>query len=204
MKLTYYRNGDYLLPDLAVNETDQQPLGKYGMLRLHFLQAHRPVLYNELLLSVITLPFEIAEKPAEKAEATIASIRGLHLLLAEDNQLNAKIPQTLFTDKGAQVTLAENGREVVDMFRSHQPGSFDAILMDIMMPELDGLQATQAIRALARPDAKTIPIIAMTANAFAEDAEKCLAAGMNAFLTKPLEIEKAVQTIAQQCGRKEA
>lgn len=153
---------------------------------------------------VITLPFEIAEKPAEKAEATIASIRGLHLLLAEDNQLNAKIAQTLFTDKGAQVTLAENGREVVDMFRNHQPGSFDAILMDIMMPELDGLQATQAIRALERPDAKTIPIIAMTANAFAEDAEKCLAAGMNAFLTKPLEIEKAVQTIAQQGGRKEA
>ena len=153
---------------------------------------------------VITLPFEIAERPAEKAEATIASIRGLHLLLAEDNQLNAKIAQTLFTAKGAQVTLAENGREVVDMLRSHQPGSFDAILMDIMMPELDGLQATQAIRALERPGAKTIPIIAMTANAFAEDAEKCLAAGMNAFLTKPLEIEKAVQTIAQQCGRKEA
>lgn len=90
------------------------------------------------------------------------------------------------------------------MFRSHQPGSFDAILMDIMMPELYGLQAAQAIRALERPGAKTIPIIAMTANAFAEDAEKCLAAGMNAFLTKPLEIEKAVQTIAQQCGRKEA
>ena len=86
------------------------------------------------------------------------------------------------------------------MFETNPPGTFDAILMDMMMPVMDGITATKKIRALGRPDAKTIPIIAMTANAFYEDAESCIAAGMNAHLSKPLQIERVVSTISQYCN----
>ena len=150
---------------------------------------------------IITLPFEIAdaENPAEPEAETDdqSSIAGLSLLLVEDNALNAEIAQILLTDAGASVTIAGDGQQAIDQFRENPPGTFDAILMDVMMPVMDGLTATGLIRALERPDAKTIPIIAMTANAFAEDAEKCLAAGMNAHLAKPLEIHKVVAVIAQ-------
>ncbi len=118
---------------------------------------------------------------------------------AEDNALNAEIAETLLNDQGAQTTVVENGRKAVDLFQATPPGTFDAILMDIMMPEMDGIEATKAIRALDRPDAKTIPIIAMTANAFEEDAKKCLAAGMNAHLAKPLRIDLLAQTIVRYC-----
>ena len=132
--------------------------------------------------------------PAPAAEG---SIQGLHLLLAEDNDLNAEIAQTLLEDEGAEVTLVTDGKQAVERFQSEPPGTFDAILMDIMMPVMDGLAATRAIRALDRPDAKTIPILAMTANAFKENAEKCFAAGMNAHLTKPLRPEEMVRAIAR-------
>ena len=149
---------------------------------------------------IITLPFEIAEKPADSAEGSGgagADIRGVKLLLAEDNDLNAEIAELLLTDAGAEVTLVRHGKQAVDKFSSEPAGTFDAILMDIMMPVMDGLSATKAIRALDRPDAKEIPIIAMTANAFQEDAKKCLAAGMNAHLAKPLDIEKVIAAIAK-------
>ena len=149
---------------------------------------------------VITIPFEIApapaaaEVPAKKAPATI---RGRKLLLVEDNDLNAEIAQTLLTDEGAEVTTVGDGKQALDLFTASAPGTFDAILMDVMMPVMDGLTATRAIRALPRPDAQAIPIIAMTANAFQEDAQKCLAAGMNAHLAKPLEIKKVVEAISR-------
>ena len=102
------------------------------------------------------------------------------------------------SDEGANLTVVENGLQAVRMFQEKPEGYFDAILMDIMMPVMDGLTATKTIRSLKHPDADTIPIIAMTANAFREDKEKCLAAGMNAHLAKPLDIEKMEQTICKQ------
>ena len=149
---------------------------------------------------VITLPFDVAEKPEENPEtsgADDADIHGMNLLLAEDNDLNAEIAEMLLSDAGAKVTIVRNGKQAVDKFSSEPAGTFDAILMDIMMPEMDGLTATREIRGLPRPDAGTIPIIAMTANAFEEDAKKCLEAGMNAHLAKPLDIEKVKATIAK-------
>lgn len=149
---------------------------------------------------VITIPFEIApaeeEKPKEKGHVDIA---GLHLMLVEDNELNAEIAQMLLTDKGARVTVVGDGKQAVDLFKRKIPGTFDAILMDIMMPVMDGMTATRAIRSLARADAKTIPIIAMTANAFDEDAKKCMEAGMNAHLTKPIEIDHVIEVLGQYC-----
>ena len=147
---------------------------------------------------IIDIPFEIAPSPEElpvQAVETEKSIAGLHLLLAEDNELNAEIAEMLLSDEGARVTVVNNGREAVELFKNSQEGTFDAILMDIMMPVMDGLTATRTIRALERPDAGTIPIIAMTANAFAEDAKKCLEAGMNEHLAKPLEMKKLTETI---------
>ena len=154
---------------------------------------------------VITLPFQLAEAPAEGAAAETetagqASIRGLRLLLAEDNALNAEIAKVLLEDEGAEITVAGDGQQAVTLFSESPAGTFDAILMDVMMPVMDGLTATRTIRAMERPDAGTIPIIALTANAFAEDAEACFRAGMNAHLAKPLEIKKVVAAIAGCCG----
>ena len=152
---------------------------------------------------VVTIPFEIAPPPAEQPappQREERSIRGLRLLLAEDNALNAEIAELLLTDAGAQVSIVHDGRQAVEAIRNSPAGTFDAVLMDVMMPVMDGLTATRAIRALERPDTKAIPIIAMTANAFREDAERCLAAGMNAHLAKPIEIKTTVDTIARCCG----
>ena len=148
---------------------------------------------------VIAIPFEIAlalEVHPAKKTAAAGDIRGLHLLLAEDNDLNAEIAQVFLPDQGAKVTTVSDGRQAVDRFQLSAPGTFDAILMDIMMPVMDGYAATGAIRALPRADAKSIPIIAMTANAFKEDTDRCLTAGMNAHLAKPLQINEVVAAIA--------
>lgn len=149
---------------------------------------------------VITIPFEIAPPP-EQLPAHPAlpegDIKGLHLMLVEDNELNAEIAEMLLTDQGAEITTVHDGKQAVELFQTSPAGTFDAILMDIMMPVMDGLTATRTIRAMERPDAGTIPIIAMTANAFAEDARKCLEAGMNAHLAKPLEMEKIKKAILE-------
>lgn len=152
---------------------------------------------------VITLPFEIAEKPEEiPAEMDgEVNIAGLHLLLAEDNELNAEIARTLLEDEGAITTIVNDGQQAVDIFSRNKPVTFDAILMDIMMPEMDGLSATKAIRALDREDAGTIPIIAMTANAFDEDEKKCMEAGMNAHLVKPLDIQKMKEAVCRYLNK---
>ncbi len=151
---------------------------------------------------LITLPFRVAQAPAAEPQAPTdpaPSIRGRRLLMAEDNELNAEIARTLLEDAGASVTVVTDGQQALERFRQDPPGTYDALLMDMMMPVMDGLAATRAIRALDRPDAKTIPIIATTANAFAEDAEKCIASGMNAHLPKPLQVQKVIETIAHLC-----
>ena len=149
---------------------------------------------------VVTIPFDIAPESAyapKEAPIEAADIHGVHLLLAEDNELNAEIAQTLLSDEGAEVTVVGDGQQAVDAFQNAPAGTYDAILMDIMMPVMDGLTATRTIRAMSRPDAGTIPIIAMTANAFDEDARQCLEAGMNEHTAKPLDIKKLVAVIAK-------
>ena len=154
---------------------------------------------------VVEIPFEIAPPPEEfpvKEAAPSGDIHGLKLLLAEDNELNAEIAETLLTDAGAHVTIVKNGKKAVDCFEAASPGTFDAILMDVMMPVMDGLAATRAIRAIPRADARQIPILAMTANAFEEDARQCLAAGMNVHLAKPLQMDKVLAALMECCGKK--
>ncbi len=155
---------------------------------------------------IITIPFEIApppkEMPIEETQQD-ADIEGLNLLVAEDNDLNAEIAEILLKDAGAEVTLVKNGKQAVELFQTSEPDCFDAILMDIMMPVMDGLTATRKIREITRTDAKQIPIIAMTANAFEEDAKKCFAAGMNAHIPKPFQIEKVKRTLVQYCKKLE-
>lgn len=154
---------------------------------------------------IITLPFEVTQEK-KKVESLPAeetpSISGLNLLLAEDNELNAEIAEVLLKDEGAHITLVKDGQQAVGAFARSEPGTFDAILMDIMMPKIDGYTATRVIRSTNRQDAKAIPIIAMTAHVFDEDVKQCLEAGMNAHLPKPLQMEKVVSTIARLCKRK--
>ncbi len=132
------------------------------------------------------------------------SLSGYHILLAEDNLLNLEIAEFILTDAGAVVTKACNGEEALQLFIEASPYEYDIILMDIMMPVMDGYQTTRAIRSLDRPDAKTIPILAMTANAFAEDRQKTYAAGMDEHLTKPLDTELLLKTIAKYTPEKKA
>ena len=132
----------------------------------------------------------------------IHTIKGTRILLVEDNELNAEIAKTVLEDDGALVTRMEDGQQAVELFKEKPTGTFDAILMDLMMPVMDGYTATKKIRSLECSDAKTIPIIAMTANAFQEDAEKCIAVGMNAHLAKPLDIEKVMITICHLVKKK--
>lgn len=129
------------------------------------------------------------------AEPARCDLSGLRLLLAEDNELNREIAGELIGDAGAEIDFAEDGQQAVDMFTESLPETYDAILMDVQMPVMNGLEATARLRSLQRPDAKTVPIIAMTANAFVEDVKKSLEAGMNAHLSKPLDIDKVLSTI---------
>jgi CheY-like chemotaxis protein len=122
-------------------------------------------------------------------------LEGRKILLAEDVAVNAEITTMILSMRKINVELAENGRIAVEMFRDHKPGYYDAILMDVRMPEMDGLQATAAIRAMDREDAKSIPIIALTANAFDEDVQNSLQAGLNAHLSKPVEPEVLFHTM---------
>ena len=147
---------------------------------------------------VITIPFEIAPEPEEKEEEMEYSIQGRSLLMAEDNELNAEIAKMLLEDAGARITIVGDGQQALDVFKENPEGTFDVILMDIMMPVMDGITATKEIRALNRPDARTVPVIAITANAFKEDAQKCIKSGMNAHLAKPLDIEKVKKEICYQ------
>ena len=147
---------------------------------------------------VIQVPFKIdpdADKREEQRDVSEKSIKGLHILLAEDNELNMEIAEFVLQNVGADVTKAWNGQEAVELFRKSELGGFDIILMDIMMPVMNGYEATKMIRSLDREDAKTIPIIAMTANAFTEDRLKAKEAGMNEHIVKPLDVELLIKVI---------
>lgn len=141
----------------------------------------------------------VADGPSDSSEASApeADLAGRHVLLAEDNELNWEVARELLGALGLELTWAENGREAVDAFASSEPGAFDAVLMDIRMPEMDGYQATRAIRALPRPDAATVPVIAMTADAFSEDIERARDAGMDAHVAKPIDLRELVRTLAR-------
>ena len=147
---------------------------------------------------VIRVPFRIdtgRSGRAETEEKPEVSIKGVHILLAEDNELNMEIAEFMLLNEGADVTKAWNGREAVEIFRKSEPDEFDVILMDIMMPVMNGYEATKMIRSLEREDAKTIPIIAMTANAFTEDRLKAKEAGMDEHIAKPVDPELLVKVI---------
>ena len=153
----------------------------------------------------ITMPFDIDRNPKEhRADETPnvdCSIDGLTVLLAEDNELNAEIATELLSSEGAAVVRANDGERVVETFRDKPAGTFDAILMDVMMPKMDGYEATRAIRLSGKPDALTIPIIAMTANAFSEDAKAARDAGMNDHLPKPIDINVVKATLCKHCKK---
>ena len=147
---------------------------------------------------VIRVPFKIdldADKGKEQTDASEKSIKGLHILLAEDNELNMEIAEFVLQNEGAEVSKAWNGEETVELFRKSESGEFDAILMDIMMPVMNGYEATKMIRSLDREDAKVIPIIAMTANAFTEDRLRAKEAGMNEHIAKPFDVKLLVKII---------
>ena len=144
------------------------------------------------------------ERAAQAADADAGyTLAGRRVLIAEDMEINAEILMDILEMEEIEADHAENGRIAVDMFSASDPGAYSAVLMDIRMPEMDGLEAAEAIRALDRPDAKTIPIIALTANAFDEDVQRSLQAGMNAHLTKPVEPEVLYRTLEELIGRAE-
>ena len=147
---------------------------------------------------VIRVPFKIdldADKREEQKDVSEKSIKGLHILLAEDNELNMEIAEFMLQNEGADVTKAWDGQEAVELFRNSEPGEFDVILMDIMMPVMNGYETTKMIRSLDREDAKAIPIIAMTANAFTEDRIRAKEAGMDEHVAKPVDVELLIKVI---------
>jgi CheY-like chemotaxis protein len=123
------------------------------------------------------------------------------VLLCEDNYLNTEIAAHLLREEGMQVVCAENGAAGAELFAASAPGYFDAVLMDLRMPVLDGYGATAKIRGMDRPDAASVPIIAMTADAFADDIARCRAAGMNAHVAKPIRPEELLAALGGLCGR---
>ncbi len=145
----------------------------------------------------LTVPFTIDHVPQEeeKAAKSPVSLAGLHVLLVEDNELNREIAVFLLEKEGMEITACENGAEAVKAFRESPLGYYDLILMDIMMPVMDGYEASRQIRSLPRRDAAVIPIFAMTANAFQDDIEKSHKSGMNEHLTKPLHTQVMLDTI---------
>lgn len=148
----------------------------------------------------IEIPFEVVLSPEEKEnhdKENKKDIVGINILLVEDNQLNMEISEFLLEDSGAIVTKAWDGKQALTMFKENPPHTFDIILMDVMMPVMDGMEATREIRKVEREDAATIPIIAMTANAFAEDVQAVKEAGMNGHIAKPIKEDIVVETIAK-------
>ena len=133
-----------------------------------------------------------------------ANLKGIRVLLAEDMVVNAEIMKEVLSMREIESELAENGKIAVDMFAEHPENYYDAILMDMRMPEMNGLEATAAIRAMDRADAKTIPIIALTANAFDEDVQRSIQAGLNAHLSKPVDPKILFETLENMLGARNA
>lgn len=153
----------------------------------------------------IEIPFQIDHNKQceehKKKEVKETSIKGVNVLLAEDNELNMEIAEFVLESAGAKVIKAFNGKEALEIFKASEQGEIDVILMDVMMPVMDGLEATRYIRRSNKENARDIPIIAMTANAFTEDRRRVLEAGMNEHLAKPLESEVLIEMIAKYCGK---
>lgn len=153
----------------------------------------------------IEIPFQIDHNKQceehKKKEVKETSIKGVNVLLAEDNELNMEIAEFVLESAGAKVIKAFNGKEALEIFKASEQGEIDVILMDVMMPVMDGLEATRYIRLSNKENARDIPIIAMTANAFTEDRRRVLEAGMNEHLAKPLESEVLIEMIAKYCGK---
>ncbi len=161
---------------------------------------------NQGTIIHVVIPFEIAEEPAvvqEMSELPKGNLSGCRILLAEDNELNREIAAFLLKDEGISVTEAEDGQQAMECFLKMPEGYYDAVLMDIMMPVMDGYQAARAIRGSGKKDAEMIPIIAITANAFAEDKRKTMEAGMDAHLSKPLNVKELMDTIRKFCAGKQ-
>lgn len=149
----------------------------------------------------VEIPMELPEQviQSEQKQHQHRDLTGIHVLMAEDNDLNAELATIILEEAGMTVTRASDGKEVVDLFKNHPRGTYDLILMDIMMPNMDGHQAAKAIRALGieRPDAVTIPIIALSANAFIDDIQASLNSGMNDHISKPINMEELIDTITK-------
>ena len=150
---------------------------------------------------ILHISFEISAEEQEKKSHMYqnCSVEGIQVLLVEDNELNMEIAEFLLKEEKMIVTKAWNGREAVEIFENSEPGYFDVILMDLMMPQMGGLEAARRIRKMDREDAKSIPIFAMTANAFLDDIAQSKAAGMNEHFSKPLQMEKVIDTIRFYC-----
>ena len=160
---------------------------------------------NEGSTFTIEIPFELTDESEVRKQgipASKADLTGVKILMAEDNELNAEIAMVQLEEAGIQVTRASDGKEVVKIFAENPPGTFDIILMDVMMPEMNGYEATKAIRSMNnRHDDSNIPIIAMTANAFAEDVQVSLDEGMNGHIAKPINIDELIKAIARNVNR---
>lgn len=152
-------------------------------------------MFKSSLISAFSKAMGEKEEKSQQAKTLEYDFSGKHILLVEDNMINTEVAVMLLKSKGFSVDTAENGLRAIEIFNKSQNGYYDAILMDIRMPIMDGLTAASNIRHLSNGDAKTIPIIAMTANAFDDDIEKSKAAGMNAHLAKPIEPDKLYQTL---------
>lgn len=161
----------------------------------------KPVFVTALKSKIVQMREQMAEETKETAGME-ENLEGLHFLAAEDNEINAEILTAILEMEGASCVITENGREALERFRNSAEGEFDAILMDVQMPVMNGYDATKAIRALERRDASDILIIAMTANAFAEDEREALEAGMDVHLSKPVDIMRLKKVIRQQLQRK--
>ena len=152
-----------------------------------------------------TLLQTVGRRPAEEddklTDGALAGLEGARILLVEDNELNLEIARTILEMQKCQVETALNGQEGVDRFCESSEGYYDLILMDIRMPVMDGLEAAKLIRASGRTDARTVPIVAMSANAFEEDVKKSLESGMNAHLAKPFQMEDLIRTMRRIIGR---
>lgn len=147
---------------------------------------------------VFRIPFKVNDmlpEKEERAESTEKTLAGMHFLLAEDNEINMEIAEFYLTDLGATVSKVWNGKEALETFEASEPGSYDVILMDVMMPEMDGHEATHRIRALKRPDAQTVRIVAMTAQTSEDSIQKCLDAGMDEHIAKPINEEKLLSAL---------
>ena len=148
----------------------------------------------------IVIPFQLDKNHEQTRDASevpeTLDLTGMRALLVEDNEINMEIARIMLEDLGLSVVCADNGRAAVDAFGESKPYAFDFVFMDVMMPVMDGLSATRAIREMRRVDAGSVPIIAMTANAFAEDKQACLDAGMNDHIGKPVEPSEVVKVVA--------